>query len=237
MPQVQRVGHGAELHQRFAGQQPVGCREAVPCGRPGSAVGPGQDEQRRGADRHQRPRSRELLDAVDERPAGQDGRQAHTGQQGAQPHRPADIGHQRAHQNAQQQFPGPGEAVVVGADLVGLMGDDRVDERGHRENGQQCDEGGAQPSAAQPPEGGGESQNEQQERDVELTLHRHRPDVLQRRDGLTGAQVVRRRGRQFPVLVVAQTGQALVGEGLPPGLRLNQNGQHRRGGQDRHQRR
>ena len=73
VPQVQRVGHGAELHQRFGGQQPIGSREPVPCGWPGSAVGPGQDEQRGGADGHQRPRSGELLDAVDERPAGQYG--------------------------------------------------------------------------------------------------------------------------------------------------------------------
>ena len=76
-----------------------------------------------------------------------------------------------------------------------------------------------------------EQEDQREEADVELALHRHRPDVLQGADRLAGAQIVRCGARQLPVLVVAEAGQALVGEGLPPGLRLHQDGEHRRCGE------
>ena len=59
---------------------------------------------------------------------------------GAQPHRPPDVGHQRADQRAEQQLPRPREAVVVGGGLVGLVGEDRVDERRDGQRAEQHDE-------------------------------------------------------------------------------------------------
>ena len=86
-----------------------------------------------------------------------------------------------------------------------------------------------------PAEGSAECESEQEDqrekRDVELTLDRHRPDVLQRADRFACAQIIRRGAGQFPVLVVPEACQALVGECLPAGFRLNQDCQHRRCGQ------
>ena len=75
VPQVQRVGHRPERHERRRRQQPVRGGQPAAGVRIGQPVGGRQDEQHRGADRHQRPRSRELLDAVDQRAACQDRRQ------------------------------------------------------------------------------------------------------------------------------------------------------------------
>ena len=82
----------------------------------------------------------------------------------------------------------------------------------------------------------GEPEDQREKGDVELTLHRHRPDVLQRADRLAGAQIVRRGVGQLPVLEVAEAGQALVGKRLPACFRLDQDGQHRRGGEHHDQR-
>ena len=187
VPEIQRIGHRAEGHQRPGGQQPVGQRQPATGFRACVQVRPGQDQQDRGAHRNQCPRAGELFDAVDQRAAGQDGDQSDTRQQRAQPHRPADERDQRPDQDAQQQFPGPREAVVVGGHLVGVVGDHRVDERGDGQHGQHRDEGRAQPPAQQAAQNDGQSQGQQQERDVELALHRHRPDVLQRGYRLAGA--------------------------------------------------
>ena len=90
----------------------------------------------------------------------------------------------------------------------------------------------------QPPaEQVGPSEDQREERDVELALHRHRPDVLQRADGLTGPQIVRRGVRQLPVLVVPEAGQTLIGERLPTGFGLNHDGEHRRRGEHDDERR
>ena len=56
--------------------------------------------------------------------------------------------------------------------------------------------------------------------------------MLQRGDGFTRAQVVGRGAGQLPVLVIAQAGQALVGERLPAGLRLHQEGEQRTRGEN-----
>ena len=141
VPQVQRVGHGAQCHERArrpAAGWAAGIRPRV-CGS-ACRLAAGQDEQHRGADRHQRPRPGELLDAVDQRAAGQDRRQRHHGDHGAQPHRPADVRHQRADQRAEQQLPGAREAVVVRGGLVGVVGEDRVDERRDGQRAEQHDE-------------------------------------------------------------------------------------------------
>ena len=74
------------------------------------------------------------------------------------------------------------------------------------------------------------------EADVELALHRHRPDVLQRRHRLAGPQVVRRGRGQFPVLLVAEAGQVWSAK-VSTGLRLDRDGEHRGGGQHHDQRR
>ena len=235
VPQVQRVGHRAQRHQRGRGEQPAGPGQPVAGGRVGLAVGGGQDHQDRGADGDQRPRPGELPDSVDERPARDDRGQSERGQRGAQPHRPGDVGHQRADQSAQQQLPGAGEAVVVRGGLVGLMSEHGKDERRDRQRGQQTHEGGAQPLAERTAQRVGKQKDKNKEGDVELSLNRHRPDVLQRTDRLTGAQVVRRRRRQLPVLVVTEAGQALVSKCLPAGLRLHQDGQHRGGGKHDHE--
>ena len=234
VPQVQRVRHRAQRHQRPGRQQPIGRRHSAA---QAPQVGARQDQQHGGADGHQRPRAGELLGPVDQGPAEQDRRQRDAGEDGAQPHRPADVAHQRADERAQQQFPGSSEAVVVRAGLVVLVGDDRVDERRHRQRAEQDHEDGAPVPGPKAPKNVNAPGDQQQERDVELALHRHRPDVLQRTDGFPRPEVVGRRAGQLPVLVVAQAGQALVGEGLPAGLRLNQDGQQRAPGQDHHQRR
>ena len=137
VPEVQRVRHRAQRHQWRGSQQPVRKRQTVTdrC-----AVGCGQDQQHRCSHRNQCPGSGELFDAVDQGTAGQDRQQRNTCQHRPQPHRPGDVGHQRAHHDTEQQFPGPGEAVVVGGELIGLMRHDRVDERGDRQDAQHGDE-------------------------------------------------------------------------------------------------
>jgi hypothetical protein len=159
--------------------------------------------------------------------AQQNRRQPEGGQQGAHAHRPVDERQERPDEYPDQQFPGAGEAVVVGGDLVGLVGDDRVDERRHGQTAEQNDKHRTQPPRTQrSPQQRSDDQDQQQEGEVELALHRHRPDVLQGGHRLAGAPVVSGRRGQLPVLVVAEAGQGLVGERLPPGLRLHQHGQH-----------
>ena len=129
-----------------------------------------------------------------------------------------------------------GEAVVVGGGLVGVVRNDRVDERRDGQRTQQHDQRNPHVPAEKPPEQQGEQEDQRQEGDIELALHRHRPDVLQRADRLTGAKVVRRGGGQLPVLVVAQARQALVSKRLPARLGLHEDGQHRRRGEHDDQR-
>ena len=140
VPQVQRVGHRTERHERRAGQQPVRGGHAVVGGASqvgiGSAVGGAEDEQHRRADGHQRPRAGELLDPVDERAARQDRGQRHRRDSRAQPHRPPHVGHHGADQRAEQQFPAAREAVVVGGRLVRVVREDRVHERRDGEHAQ-----------------------------------------------------------------------------------------------------
>ena len=231
VPEIQRIGHRPERHQRRGGQQAIGCRQPVTGRRVGAAVGRRQDHHHGCADRYERPRAGELLHTVDQRSAGQDGRQPEHCQQRAEPSRPVDEGHDSADEDTQQQLPGPGEAVVVGRHLIGLMLDHRVHERRHRQHGQHHHEGRSQAGAQASAQQRGQPQGQDQERDVELTLHRHRPDVLQGRDRLAGPQIVRGGRGQFPVLVVAQACQTLVGEGLPTGLGLDDDRDHRRGGE------
>ena len=90
-------------------------------------------------------------------------------------------------------------------------------------------------AAEDPAEHNGAPEDQRQESDVELALHRHRPDVLQRTDGLAGAQIVRRGVGQLPVLVVTQARQTLVGECLPTGFGLDEDRQHRRSREHDHQ--
>ena len=115
------------------------------------------------------------------------------------------------------------------------MRKNRIAERRHGQRGEQHHECRPQPIAEPAPEQERETEDQRQERDIELALHRHRPDVLQRADRFAGPQVVGDRAGQLPVLVVAEAGQTLVGEGLPPRLRLNQDGQRRACGQHHHQ--
>ena len=82
-----------------------------------------------------------------------------------------------------------------------------------------------------PAEQKGEQEDQREERDVELALHRHRPDVLQRTHRLTGAKIIRSGVRQFPILEITEAGQTLVSKRLPPRFRLHQNCQHGRSGE------
>ena len=82
----------------------------------------------------------------------------------------------------------------------------------------------------------GEREDQCEEGDIELSLHRHRPDVLQRTDRLTGAKVVRCSVGQLPVLEVPEACQALVSKRFPARLRLDQDRQHRRCGEHDDQR-
>ncbi len=66
---------------------------------------------------------------------------------------------------------------------------------------------------------------------------RYGPQVVQRRHRFTGLHIVVSRLQQLPVLVKAQAGQCLIGECLPPGLRLDEHSAHRAHHHHEHQRR
>ena len=231
VPQIQRIRHRAQRHERLAGHQPVGCRHRAAGVRISIAVGRRQDEQQRRHHRDERPGAGELPHAVDQRPTRQDHRQRGHRHRDAQPHRAAQVRHDRPDEDTDEQLPGPGEAVVVRGGLIGVVRDDRVHERGDGQPGEQDDECRAHVAAEKTAKCEREHQDQGQERDVELPLHRHRPDVLQRADSLPGAQIVRGGVGQLPVLVIAQARQALVGERLPACLGLDQDRQYRGRGQ------
>ena len=231
VPQIERVRHRAQRDQRRGRQQPAGKGQSAMHSRVARAIGRGQNQQHRSSYRHQRPGTGELRDAVDQRTAGQHRRQSDGCQYGPKPHRQPDSGHQRARQDADKQFPGAGEAVVVGRCLVGVVGRNRVAERGDGQNAQQDDEHRSESRAQRSTRHCGKHQHQGEQGDVELALHRHRPDVLQRRYRLARAQVVRRRRGQFPILEVTQARQALISERLPAGLGLDRDGQYRGGGE------
>ena len=223
VPQVQRARHRPRVDQRSAASSRLGSLPAV---RPriGAEVGARQDQQDGRPDGHQRHGPGNRLTPSISQPQAR---------MAASPTVARVVrttsGHRTGNRPARapaSNSPGPGEAVVVGRRLIALMGGDRIHER---RDGQRAQQQRRRSAAGCPAAGAAErpaARQQQQERDVTLALNRHRPDVLQRTDGFTGPQIVRRGVGQFPVLVVAQ-GPDLVGKGLPAGLWLDEDGQHR----------
>ncbi len=192
------------------------------------------EDHQEGADHgHQRPCGGELVDPVDHDAAAEDRQQPRNRGRDAKRTGHRDCAADRRGQHTGEQLPRPGVAVEIGARLVEVVGDHRVGERGHGRDGDDRHEHGA--SVRRSPgrsDAYRDRRRDDQHRDEELALHRHRPHVLQRADALPGAQIVVRGGGQMPVLNVREAGEALIGERLPSRLRLDPHRQRGARGQD-----
>ncbi len=203
------------------------------------------DDQQRRADRHQRHRTGVGVDTVDPEPAADDQREREDGRDVAQPVRDSQGRQPDREQAAGQRFPQTGDRVVVVVRLVDRQAAVRPVERGERDDQHRAaDEEPDDPRVGERPgdagtdlEQCGESEGDEQGQDEELALHRHRPDVLQRAVRRTRGEVVLGVLREIPVLVVQRARDDLAADIGPPGLREDQQGQHRDRDQDGEQRR
>ena len=229
MDQVERIAEITETTHRIGGQKPWNR-----LGKPANLFALGDhaedhDEQR-AADRVPGPPRGEMLDALDEEATGDDHRQARDGRDRAQKPRHHDADEHDGEDTADEQLPQARPRVVVVPRLIRLETAVSVPDRHQTDR---REDGRVQPLGwrfSDDPEQRGDAENQREGDDIELALHRHRPQVLQRRDGGIGRAVILAGERELPVLVVQQR-RLRLGEDIGPrGLRAQPHRQPDGGG-------
>ncbi len=225
VPEEERVGDVAGPRQPPAGQPPVGA--------PPGARRPGSHDQREAADRPQRGRAGEERGAVQHEPRGGDQRDAGPAADDAHaPWQPPLEGEQRQHP-AERRLPEPRAGVQVGHLLVGQVQPGRPHHRGRRDPGDSHEQHRPHRPAQRPRDQHAPDHHERPHQ-VELPLHRHRPEVLDRAGQRPRRAVAELGVDELPVLLVGEAGEQLPAQLLPPRLGQEQPARDPRGGQDEH---
>ena len=224
VPQVERVGDVAEPAHGAVGQP---TRDGPPAA--------AEDHQDRPADRVEGGGAGEEGGAVEQQAGAEHHRQPREGEPLPQPRMNTQTVPMERQQPAQRELPHPGPRGVVVQRLVHQVHPPGVAERCQRDGEQERGHPAGEIKPGAPGPDDARRQSDRQE--VELPLHRHRPQVLQRTDRAGGGVVVGRLGGQLPVLEIEEAGGELVDDLHPPHLRHPPQRHRGRGAQDHQQRR